>query len=322
MKRNPRLALCAALSSLCLLTGPSASPASAAPTTRLPRVVPNFIRPILFEGFEPIAPDEFGLSPNFQFLVVQDTRGLRVIRLDDEDKKHHDPKDHDFNEDDIVFSDSFIRDHVEVGFDPSDQRLYLLEWSGADFRFRFINLDDGQILLDQRLSDLPEIRTNLDGSINVLTVRNLNQTRVLVFDDEGLITYRRNFSTFVQWGINLFGPAIAFVDRDALGHVQVELVHAFSGRVLIRESGLQLIDVGFEPEGPAFVVVLATSTDTFRVRMVHSKTGRLLVNRTFFGAANAGFTPDGSLLGIKSRSGLSQRVYLFRTIDGRLLGSL
>jgi hypothetical protein len=324
MKRNPMLALCAAVSALCLLAGPSVGPAAAAPGSRLPRVVPNFVPPILFKGFEPIPPDEFGLSPDFHFLVVQDTRGLRVIRLDEGHKKHDDPKDHDpkFDEDDVVFSDSFIEGHLEVGFDPSDQRLYLLEGSGGDFRFRFIDLDDGRILLDQRLPDLPEIRTNFKGSVNLLAIHELNQTRVLVFDDEGIINYRRSFSRFVHWGINSFAPSIAFVDRNGTGQTQVELVNAFSGLVILRESGLGIVDTGFEPKGPAFVVVTATSRDTFRVRMIQSETGQFLLNRTFFGAANAGFTPDGSLLGVRSRSGLSQRVYLFRTFDGRLVSSL
>jgi hypothetical protein len=51
--------------------------------------------------------------------------------------------------------------------------------------------------------------------------------------------------------------------------------------------------------------------------MFDSVTGRLLMSRSFLGIINAGFTPESTLLGVRGRDGATERLFLFRTTDGR-----
>ena len=80
MNRIARAARYAALLLLCLLAAPAGVRA---------QNLPNFVSPSLFAGFEPIEPDDTGLSPNFQYLVVNDGDQIHVIRLFDEIEVFH-----------------------------------------------------------------------------------------------------------------------------------------------------------------------------------------------------------------------------------------
>ncbi len=280
-----------------------ASPRVEAQIDPVPRQAPDFVPPELFEGFEPLFPGPSGLSPLGRFLVVQDVRGLRIVRVANGE---------------TVFREA-APERAEIGFDFFDRRAYLIENQRQTYRFRFIDPSTGFVLLDLRLTERPEIRLNVDGSLNVLLRRYRNRTQALVFNGAGLVTYRRFSTGSFQIGINLFAPVVALVDRRAGSRAEIVVVNADLGRITYRTSTSDQFEAGFEPFGPAFVFARATSPSSFRVRMVNGLNGRFLTNRTFFGPLNAGFTPDSTFLGVKSRSGFSDRVYLFQTATGRIV---
>jgi hypothetical protein len=303
MKRPFRAAWCAALFALSVMAAPVLTrPASA--DFPPPAQIPNFIRPELFRGFEPFPPDAFGLSPRLKFFVFQDERGLHVIRLWDEEE---------------VFSADSPFERFEVGFDLKDDHLFLLENPNTSPRLRIVDLCTGDPVYDQRFRVRPEIRTDFDGDVIVIVVRDLGRTSVTVLGKHGRSAARRHFSESVQWGINLRVPVVAFVDRNTLGGARIETINTLRGRTTFRETVRDSFDAGFEPFGSAFVVIRRTGQDAFRVRMVNSFKGRFLVNRSFFGPGRAGFTPDSSFLGVESRAGFTDRLYLFSTDTGRQL---
>ena len=272
-----------------------------------PEANPRFRAPVLFQGYEPIQTGNSGLSPSGRFLVVQDNRGLRVVRVVDGAE---------------VFRDTLPANNTEVGFDPFDRRLFVVESERLTYRVRFVHPDTGQILLNATASEPPDIRVNAAATANVVILRRGSTAQVIVFNEAGRIVYRRNTSPFVKVGINDFAPVAALIDRRGSGsRVDIVVLNALTGRITLRESISERFDAGFEPFGTAFVVARATSVGSFRVRMVNGFTGRFLVNRTFFGPANAGFTDDSRLLGVKSRQGSGNRVYLFRTINGAIIAS-
>lgn len=285
-----------------LFAGLCAAPAPRAAAQIVPgsREVPRFRAPDLFPGFEPVAPDSSGLSPRGRFIVIQDSRGLRVVRTADSAE---------------VFRDSLAR-NTEVGFDPFDRRMYVTSNDRLTYRFRFVHPDTGRILLDDRVSERPDIRINLDGTANVLTLRRGNTGQVNVFNDAGRVTHRRNMSSFAQVGINRYAPVVALLDRRGGTRIDLVLLNAEVGRITVREAISAQFEAGFEPLGTAFVIARATSPGSFRIRMVNGYNGRFLVNRTFFGPVNAGFTDDSRFLGVKSRQGAGDRVYLFQTTTG------
>lgn len=295
MKRPFGGALCA-LAALCLLLG--ARPAAAV----TPVTTPQFVRPDFSEGFEPIAPDEFGISPNFEFLVLQDQDGLHVIRLVDDVE---------------TFTLHTFTGPLQIGFDPSDHRLFLLEpQKGGSYRFRFINPNTGDVLRSDRLNTLPVIRTNFDATVNVLASTRGRGTDATVFDTLGGLIYHRSYSSLLRFSLNVFFPVVAFVDPQAGGQIRIEVLDAFHGVVQYRDSVPAVSLVGFAPFGPDFVVARPLSSNSFRVRLVNGLNGLILVTRSFTGAVNVGFTPDGSLLGAITQRGLNQDVFLFRTVDG------
>lgn len=271
-----------------------------------PDANPRFRAPVLFQGYEPIGPGNSGLSPHGRFLVVQDNRGLRVVRVADGAE---------------VFRDSLPADNAEVGFDPFDRRLFVVENERLTYRVRFVHPDTGQILLDARASEQPDIRLNAEATANVVILRRGSTAQVIVFNEAGRIVHRRNTSPFVKVGINDFAPVVALIDRRGGSRVDIVVLNAATGRITLRESVTEQFDAGFEPFGTAFVVARATSVGSFRTRMVNGFTGRFLVNRTFFGPVNAGFTDDSRFLGVKSRQGAGNRVYLFRTTTGSITAS-
>lgn len=301
MNRNPRvrprLTLLGLLPALLLLSF-GAAPAAAAP----PTPTPNFVRPSLFEGFEPIEPDEFGISPDFEYFVFQDADGFHVVRLFDGVE---------------TFQLKFLQGVLEVGFDPEDERLFLLEpLAGGDFRFRFVDPFSGAILRDERTSDRPTIRTNFNGTTNVFIEPVTKRSRVLVFDQDGAAAFRRTYGAFLRVAMDLFFPVVAFLEGQSNGSTRVEVVNAASRIVTLRTRIAALSIFGFGPFSSAFVIAQPLSSYSFRVRMIDALSGDPLLNRSFSGPVNAGFTPDGSLLGIVSRRGLNQQAFLFRTLDG------
>jgi hypothetical protein len=300
--------LTAALAAACAMSLVPNAPA-AAEETFPPRHMPRFVRPELFRGFLPIQPDEFGLSPDQRFLVFHTARrGLTVLRLAD---------------DRVVFQDRSpdrFAGVQEVGFDPLDNRLFILTRDTqveGTWRFRFVNLRTGRVLTDQRFPFRPEIRTNQNATVNVLAMRRPGVSRVLLLNAAGRITRRLNYDPLVSWGISRFGASIAFVNPISLGRRRIEVFNTRTGRPTFRTGIDPLFEVGYEPFGPAFVVSEPTSPSTFRVRMVHGGNGRAMLNRSFQGTNNAGFTPDGSLLGVQGRQGFGNELFLFRTRDGR-----
>jgi hypothetical protein len=301
MKRSHGVALCAALA---VLLPPAFVPTALA-ARRIPRrptIIPNFVPPSLFDGFEPVPPDEFGFSPGGQFLVIQDDRGLHVTDLGAETE---------------VFTERSLADQVEVGFDPFDNRLFLMEDGQGQFRFRFVDLETGSVLLDQNFLERPEIRTNVDATANLLLVRDPSRLQLILFDAEGGTKLRRVYSPQAQVGFSFAGTGLAVIDAAAFGRTQVEAFNARTGRPALRESVSGAFLAGFAPSGASFVVAEATSAGTFRVRMVDAARARTLVNRTFHGPVDAGFTPDSQFLRVRSRFGDRERVFLFRTRDGR-----
>jgi hypothetical protein len=285
-----------ALAALCVLL--AARPAAAV----TPVTTPQFVRPDFSEGFEPIPPDEFGVSPNFEFLVIQDEDGLHVIRLVDDVE---------------TFTLGAFTGPLQIGFDPSDHRLFLLEpQKGGSYRFRFIDPNTGEVLRSDRLNTFPEIRTNFDATVNVLASTTGRRTDAVVFDKHGDLIYRRSYSSLVRFSLNVFFPVVAFVDPQAGGQIRIEVLDAFHGVVQYRESVPATSIVGFAPFGPDFVVARPLSSNSFRVRLVNGLNGLILVTRSFTGSVNVGFTPDGSLLGVITQRGLNQDVFLFRTFDG------
>lgn len=299
MKRTPRVALWAALMALGALVG-SLRPAAAAP---LPNAIPNFVQPSLFEGFPPIEPDEFGLSPNFEFLVFEDEDGFHVIRLVDDVE---------------TFRLQFPQGPLTVGFDPADERLFLLEaLPGERFRFRFIDPETGLVLRDDRLSDFPELRTNFDASVTVLAEPIPRRTRVEVLEADGRAVFRRTFSTRVDFALSAFEPAVAFLDPLSNGRLRVELLNAERGNIVLRETVSVFSVIGFAPFDSTFVVAQPVNSNNFRVRLVDALRPGVLTSRSFSGPVNAGFTPDGSLLGVVSRRGPREELFLLRTFDGR-----
>ncbi|HTE19050.1 MAG TPA: hypothetical protein VK689_11805 [Armatimonadota bacterium] len=302
MKRTVGAALCAALSTLSVLLVPATRGLAAPQTSPNAPRIPNLIAPSFFEGFEPIPPDRNGTSPSLQFLVFEDERGLHVVRLADQVE---------------VFSEELDRE-FQVGFDPSDQRLFLVETQRDGYRFRFINPDTGAVLLDERSTERPDIRINFDATVNVLALRDRTRTRLEVFDAGGRVRFRRNASAQVQIGINLFSPTVVLIDPTSFGGALVEAVNAATGRLTVRERTTRAqLRVGFEPFGPALVIAQRTGAQTFRVRLIDSETGGIRLSRSFSGALNVGFTPEGSLLGIRTRDSFQARLFLFRTLDGR-----
>lgn len=300
MKRLTSAALCVVLGALCLLAGPTR--AQAAPH---PGQFPQLVRPDLFEGFEPIEPDQFGVSPSFQFFVFQDQDGLHVIRLFDGEE---------------TFTLSFPDGQLTVGFDPADQRLFLLEpRAGGQYRFLFVNPWTGDILRTDFMSVRPRIRTNFDATVNVLLIPDRSRTSVLVFDDLGDLIYRRTYSALVRVALNLFSPVVAFIDAVAGGRVRIDLLNALRGSLVYQSTVSALSRFGFAPFGGAFVIAEPTGPNAFRVRLLDPFLVRALLFRSFVGQVNAGFTPDGSLLGIFSDRARTRSLYLFRTFDGRLV---
>lgn len=299
MKRTPGVALWATLAALCALLGP-ARPAAAVPP---PNVVPNFVRPTLFEGFEPIEPDEFGLSPNFEYFVFQDQDGLHVIRLFDGVE---------------TFTLGGVQSLLTVGFDPADERLFILEpLPGGNYRFRLADPETGNLLRSDFLTYFPHIRTNFEGTVTVILEPLARQTRVLVIDGLGLIVYRRAYSSLVQVALNAFFPAVAFLDPLSGGRIRVEVLNALRGVLVFRETVAALSIVGFSPFGASFVVARPISLNSFRVRLVDVFNARLLLSRSFPGYVNVGFTPEGTLLGVVARRGILEELQLYRTLDGR-----
>jgi hypothetical protein len=285
------------LAALCLLLGarPAAAVAPVSPT--------QFVRPDFSEGFEPIPPDELGISPNLEFLVVEDEDGLHVIRLADSKE---------------TFTLRTFLEPLQVGFDPADNRLFLLEpQKGGGYRFRFINPDTGAILRSDRISTLPDVRTNFDGTVNVLAAPSARRTDATVFNAKGGAIYHRSYSALLRFSLNVFFPVVAFVDAQAGGQIRIEVLDAFHGVVQYRDSVPAVSIVGFTPFGPDFVVARPLSSNSFRVRLVNGLNGLIVVTRSFTGQVNAGFTPDGSLLGVITQRGLNQDISLFRTVDGR-----
>lgn len=307
MKRSIGLFLCAAVTAAALAAALPVRPARAARPGQPPRLVPNFVEPVLFEGFEPLEVDEFGLSPKGEFLVYEDVFGLHVIRTEDGVE---------------VFQDTIL-DNFQVLFTPSEGRFFLLERSGSGYRLRFIELEKkdqvGLVLFDEHFLDRPEIRTDLDGLVNLVAVPMRNQTRILVFDAKGRVFFQRAFTELVRWGINLHHPLVAFVDPIRNGDVQVLVVNARAGLPTFQSTAHFPYELGFEPGGPDFVLGSAGGLNVFRVVLVQGKTGTPLLNRSFSGPLNVGFTPDSQLLGVRSRIGSTQRIYLFRTTDGTLV---
>ncbi|HEU4752076.1 MAG TPA: hypothetical protein VFU47_03130, partial [Armatimonadota bacterium] len=179
------VASAAALCSLYLLLGTATQPAAAAPPTQPPLIVPALVQPELFEGFQPIPPDDFGLSPGLNFFVFQDDEGLHVVRLQDAVE---------------VFNER-IPELIDVGFDPGDHRLYILDGDFNHPRFRFINLFTGETLLEERLTDQAEVRTDLHGFVNLLVTRSGQRSDILVFDGFGRRVQRLTRDALATWGV-------------------------------------------------------------------------------------------------------------------------
>src|SRR5437870_2258178 len=166
MKRSLVFALCAAALAVAASVPVSPRPAAAAPPGQPSRLIPKLFTPSLSEGIEPIPVDQFGNSPDFNFLVFEDDLGFHVLRVRDR----------------VVTFSQRIQDVFQVGFSPFDDRMYLVERSGTGFRLRFIDPFRGTTLLDQHFLQLPEIRTNTDGTVNLTVVRNTGRAQVLLFD--------------------------------------------------------------------------------------------------------------------------------------------
>lgn len=297
MKRLTSAALCVALGILCLLAGPGR--ALAAPQ---PGQFPQLIRPDLFEGFEPIPPDESGISPNFEFFVFQDEDTLHVIRLFDGEE---------------TFTLHFVDQRLSVGFDPADERLFILEpRPGGRYRFLFVNPDTGAILRTEYTNTLPTVRTNFDATVNVLATPDRTRSTVLVIGRYGDLIYRRTFSTLVQIALNVFSPVVAFIDPVGAGRVRIELLNALTGIIAYRSTVSALSRFGFAPFWGTFVVAEPNSSRSFRVRLIDPFLVQVLLFRSFVGPVNVGFTPDGSLLGVISDRGNTRDLFLFRTVDG------
>lgn len=298
MKRTAGVAGWAMLAALCALLG-SARPAASLPP---PNATPSFVRPNLFPGFEPIEPDELGISPSGEYFVFQDQHGFHVVRLFDGVE---------------TFQLSFVQNNLTVGFDPADERLFILEpLRGGDYLLRLVDPYSGLLLWTDRFSRRPTVRTNLDATVTVVVEADQRQSRAYILDRKGAIVYRRSYSSQLDFALNDTVPAVAFFDPVAGGNIRVEVVSAKKGLITFRETLPALGSFGFAPYGPAFVVARPQGAGTFRVRLTDVLKGNLLVSRSFSGPVNAGFTPDGTLLGVVARQGLREELTLFRTLDG------
>jgi hypothetical protein len=297
MKRLVGAALAAALGLLCAAPVPAAAGGFPQPP---PAVVPDLLEPELFEGFEPIPPDDFGFSPDFEFFVFQDDEGLQVIRVADSA---------------IVLRQRFD-DRVEIGFDPDDNRIYLLDGPQDNQRLRFIDPDTGLVLFDRRFRTRPEVRTDFEGFVNVVVSREREAATILVFDGFGVPTTRLVTSPLVRWGINLDVPVVAFVDSVPFGATRIELINVLKRRYVLRERTDQQVLAGFEPFGASFVIGRPEGRGAFRVLLANAFTGRKVLNRLFAGPMTFGFLLDGDLLGV-FEDAARQKLHLFRTSNGR-----
>ncbi len=304
MKRLTALfgaALSLAFTAALMIEATQPAKALAQQTQVSPPVSANLLRPELPEGFSPLGLDNFGVSPDYRYFVYQEGRSVRVLRQD--------------NLRETVRLN--VQGFVQVGFDPLDRRLYVLETDNDRYRFRFINPRSGAVLLDQRYQDRPEIRTDFAGVNNVLSVRDGSRTQVILFNAAGRTTYRQFHDSVIRIAVNLFTPTVAFLDSDRFGRTRIEVVNSATGRVTVRETVTGQYDAGFEPAGSAFVVAAdSRGSGAFSVKMTQGSDGRSLLYRTFQGPVNAGFSPDSRLLGIRTRQGTREQFHLFNTSDG------
>lgn len=294
MKRIPctNVLMCALAATACIVSRPA--------TAQQRVAVPDLTSPELFDGFQPTPPDGTGFSPTGKFLLLEDNLGVRIVRS------------RNFAE---VFRTQ-SRTSVDLGFDPSDRRMFVLEQSGTGYRLRFINPETGAVLQDQRFQDRPDIRTNFNAGITLVTTRNRDRALTLVFNVSGQITYRRYSNGFVQAGLAPFGPLAAFVERSFGDAGSVSVVNATNGRITTRETFQGRFTAGFEPGGPDFVFVESTGTNTFRVSLTNGTNGKPLVNQSFFGAFSVGFTADSEKLVVVARDPFETRVNFYRTKNG------
>jgi hypothetical protein len=309
VKRAHTAALCAALVSLaCLPARRAAADLAGVPPPAVPRLIP----PQLSPGFEPIAPDELGLSPRGHFFVFQDGVNLQLVRTG---------SDHVIF-DGRVFSPGDLA--VDLGFDPADHFLFLLETAAPnDFRLRIMDPVTGLILFNRHFLTRPEIRANLVGNAVVIITRTSASTSLTVLNGAGRITLRRSYRALAQVSLNFLFPSLAVLSPDAFGQSRVEVYNAFLGQPTLRAALQSTDQAGFEPIGPAFVIEQSTSSgSSFRVKMVLAHSGRILLSRTFTGTPNVGFTADSSLLGVESFRSLDTRgtqLLLFSTLTGQQL---
>lgn len=304
MKRALGAAVSAALLFSCLVGGtrPARAQQGVGPGS------PSFVSPVLPEGFQPIGPDNDGLSPSGNYLVVQDQRGIEVVRT--------------FDGAVVFFERLSASEGVTIGFDPSDHRLFVTDIRGPnDVRFRFIDPLAPATLYVQHFNEVPDIRTNLGGTVALIVDRNgaTGQAVVTLLNGAGNPVVRRTFSTDFRWGIDLALPEVALLSTNSSGNTVIQLYAGRTGRLVFRATVSPFFQAGFDPFGFVFVVAQPNGTGSFTVQLVGAKSGQTLVFRTFSGGANAGFTPDGAILGVRSFDATSMTTFLFRTADGAMI---